>query len=139
MTDPRGTTIAADGPQGGPPRVLELRVHGVNNTTPADLLDLPPFDVRQVRGDKRAGFWLAEPNLAPRQGERGHIPAGIRREAYSWGGLVREDAGKTKWAAAIAAALPGAGAALQHRQRGDVDAAADDRRRHRRRSVDGRG
>lgn len=71
------------------PSVLELRVHGVNNTPPAAFLDLPPRALRQVRGDKRSAFWLAAPTQNPPAGARGHVPDGIRREAYSWGGLVR--------------------------------------------------
>ncbi|MGM1029975.1 MAG: hypothetical protein ACQEWM_08915 [Actinomycetota bacterium] len=72
-------------------RVLELRVHGVNNTPPAGLLDLPHYALRQVAGDDRAAFWLAAPETNPREGARGHIPPGIRREAYSWGALVRSE------------------------------------------------
>ncbi len=78
-----------DATAGDEPRVLELRVHGVNNTTPAALLDLPQEDLQWLRGDGRAAFWLAAPRQNPAPGARGHIPDGIRREAYSWGGLVR--------------------------------------------------
>ena len=71
--------------------VLELRVHGVNNTTPAALLDLPDENVKLVAGDKLGSFW--EPRFdagaEPPEGERGHVPSGIRRIAYSWGGMVR--------------------------------------------------
>lgn len=74
------------------PTVLELRVHGVNNTSPASLLDLPQYSLRQVAGDERAAFWLADPETNPSEGARGHIPDGIRREAYSWGALVRTEA-----------------------------------------------
>ncbi len=87
------------------PRVLELRVHGVNNTKPADLLDLPPYDVRQVAGDTRSSFWLAQPDLPPPRGRRGYVPPGIRREAYSWGGLVRNDAGSSSWMRAVVLAF----------------------------------
>lgn len=80
-----------------PPRVLELRVHGVNNTTPAALLDLPPYDVRQIAGDTHASFWIGRPEIVPEPGARGHVPPGIRREAYSWGGLVRETARRQFW------------------------------------------
>lgn len=71
--------------------VLELRVHGVNNTPPSGLLDLPQYSLRQVAGDDRAAFWLADPETNPPEGARGHIPEGIRREAYSWGALVRTE------------------------------------------------
>lgn len=75
-------------------KILELRVHGVNNTTPYDLLDLPPDAVRLVAGDKLGSFWEPTPDAAAaiaaaRPGQRGAAPPGVRREAYSWGGMVR--------------------------------------------------
>lgn len=90
---------------GTAPLVLELRVHGVNNTTPDALVDLPPYDLRQVGGDKRASFWRAQPDTPRRPGRRGYILPGIRREAYSWGGLVRDDPGTQKWYVAVALAF----------------------------------
>ncbi len=73
------------------PDVLELRVHGVNNTTPAELLDLPPKDVAFVAGDTLGSFWAPTPQALADTGptERGHVPKGIARQAYSWGGMVR--------------------------------------------------
>ena len=72
------------------PEVLELRVHGVNNTTPAALLDLPDDQVILKSGDKLGSFWQPSPAAGgSAEGRRGHIPAGITREAYSWGGMVR--------------------------------------------------
>lgn len=82
-------SIAPPDPPSAPPepRVLELRVHGVNNTTPAALLDVAADSVRLASGDKLGSFWQSTDNAA--EGKHGHVPAGILREAYSWGGMVR--------------------------------------------------
>ena len=83
---------AAHGLNNGP--ALELRIHGVNNTTPASILDLPGDDVEEVVGDNFAGFWRPKPGRAPAgEEDRGWIPEQVTREAYSWGGLARTTPG----------------------------------------------
>ncbi|BDZ66282.1 hypothetical protein [Agromyces mangrovi Wang et al. 2018] len=62
-------------------RVLELRVHGIGNTSPAKMLGSEEDDVARRDGDDLGSFWVRRD--AARNG-------GIARtEAYSWGGLAR--------------------------------------------------
>ncbi len=77
-----------DGPAS---HVLELRIHGVSNTPPHAMLDVQADQVHRVIGDELAGFWTVDSDAAAAltPGQRGHIPPGVRREAYSWGALAR--------------------------------------------------
>lgn len=73
-------------------RLLELRVHGVSNTPPADLLGLPPEPGRDqppqprlVAGDRTTGFYRAPGG--PAVAGTAEAPVVIE-EAYSWGQLT---------------------------------------------------
>ncbi|MBI1758728.1 MAG: hypothetical protein HYR62_05830 [Actinobacteria bacterium] len=60
------------------PRILELRVHGVSNPPPPNILDSHGAPIRLVAGDSDTGFWrLADPPPGP-----------VVTEAYSWGQLT---------------------------------------------------
>jgi hypothetical protein len=75
--------------------VVELRVHGVSGTPPEELLDRPL--VRQVAGDKTAGFY--RPRLAVERTDDppGSTGRGAALEAYSWGGLTSGAPSRALW------------------------------------------
>lgn len=97
-----------------PSGVLELRIHGVNNTAPPDMLDLPDDAVERVLGDELAGFWRQKPDAQDRlrPGDRGWCDKRLTREAYSWGGLARTTVEGTGKLAAIGRGISRAGWAL---------------------------
>lgn len=74
------------------PRILELRIHGIKNTPPSEMLGVPAAELKLDQGDDAGGFWVstAEPGDAA---DPATPPPGVRREAYSWGALARSDGG----------------------------------------------
>src|SRR5690606_40500340 len=81
--------------------VLELRIHGVANTPPYGMLDLPPGEVEQCDGDGLGSFWVATADADARDrvpgtpgapvapGDLHAVRADVRRGAYSWGAMAR--------------------------------------------------
>jgi hypothetical protein len=64
------------------PQLLELRIHGVSNTPPAEMLGVEPGEVTKVTGDGLGSFWTT---TTPETD-------GVRTEAYSWGSMARNGA-----------------------------------------------
>ncbi len=64
------------------PRLVELRVHGINNASAASVLECAEGDVVREIGDEVAGFFH-------RRTDAGAAGPAVQREAYSWGGLAR--------------------------------------------------
>ncbi len=88
--------------------VVELRVHGVSGTPPEELLDRQL--VRQVAGDKTAGFyrprlreeWRDRPSNDPGSDEHPYATGGEDvppplLEGYSWGGLTSGSPSRALW------------------------------------------
>src|SRR3954447_13717284 len=86
MPDP-----SEQGTPGGPP-VLGVRIHGIKNTPPAEMLGVDQADVRADQADEYGGFWIAT-RLPDDPANPAHPPADVRREAYSWGLMARYGGG----------------------------------------------
>ena len=83
--------------------MLELSVHGVNNTAPHEILDLPEGLVHQTAGDMLGSFWRPTADGRDRLSRSGLLKPGIDREAYSWGGMARTTVGTTAGAGRVVA------------------------------------
>lgn len=68
------------------PEILEIRVHGVQNTPPAEMLETTPDAIRVDRGDQLGAFWRHHPELPPARGV-------TKTEAFSWGAQARTGGG----------------------------------------------
>ncbi len=74
------------------PSVLELRIHGIKNTPPGEMLGVAPGDVRADQADENGGFYV--PTVDPVDPtDPATPPTVIRREGYSWGMLARYGGG----------------------------------------------
>lgn len=88
-------------PHEWPHRVLELRIHGIKNTPPTEILGREQSELRQTQGDENGGFWWApkqdepdrDPDETPGTVDPAVPPEGVRTEAYSWGRLARYGSG----------------------------------------------
>lgn len=74
------------------PTVLELRIHGIKNTPPAEMLGVAPGDVRPDQADENGGFYVPTADPAD-PSDPATPPTVIRREGYSWGMLARYGGG----------------------------------------------
>lgn len=75
-------------------RVLELRIHGVANAPPADMLCTTTEQVERKDGDEQGSFWRIKPistGVAGASGAKGTAPVKpeVVAEAYSWGNQAR--------------------------------------------------
>jgi alpha-beta hydrolase superfamily lysophospholipase len=76
-------------------RVLELRIHGIANAPPADMLCTTNEEVERKVGDEQGSFWRIKPK-APLSSSA-PVPASVGQletvaEAYSWGNQARSGA-----------------------------------------------
>lgn len=69
-------------------RVLELRIHGIANSPPADMLCTTSEEVERKDGDDQGSFWQIKPKSP---GKTHTSPTGVETvaEAYSWGNQAR--------------------------------------------------
>ena len=104
----RPVEVAMVLPDGSRGNVVELRVHGVSGTPPEELLDRQL--VRQVAGDKTAGFyrprlreeWRDRPSNDPGTDSEPYSTADETLpppllEGYSWGGLTSGSPSRALW------------------------------------------
>jgi hypothetical protein len=78
---------------------VELRVHGVHGTSPANMLGVADSDVRQIAGDPLTGVYRAGSGELPLRTLRRapDQPEHVAVEAYSWGALTSGVQGVLGW------------------------------------------
>ncbi len=67
------------------PEILEIRIHGVKNSPPAEMLETTPDNVRRHTGDELGSFW--------RRGDERPAHGITTTEAFSWGAQARTGGG----------------------------------------------
>ena len=77
MTDATSTPL--------PPLILDIRVHGVSNSPPAEMLESDPDAIERVDGDTLGSFW-ARKDKAAKDGV-------TSTQAFSWGAQTRTGGG----------------------------------------------
>jgi alpha-beta hydrolase superfamily lysophospholipase len=73
-------------------RVLELRIHGIANSPPADMLCTTNEEIERKDGDEQGSFWRIRPKASAPAAVSRRSPAGEVEtlvEAYSWGNQAR--------------------------------------------------
>ena len=70
-------------------RVLELRIHGIANSPPADMLCAKTEEVEKKDGDDQGSFWRIKPKPSTKRSDRS---GRVETEAYSWGNQARSGA-----------------------------------------------
>lgn len=76
-------------------RVLELRIHGIANAPPADMLCTTTEEVERKDGDEQGSFWRIRPKpsvVSPASAPTANAPIQTVAEAYSWGNQARSGA-----------------------------------------------
>lgn len=69
-------------------RVLELRIHGIANSPPADMLCTTSEEVERKDGDDQGSFWQIKPKT-PGTAHTSSTGVETVAEAYSWGNQAR--------------------------------------------------
>jgi hypothetical protein len=82
MSDATSTTPT---PSPTPPLILEIRVHGVSNSPPAEMLESEPDAIERVDGDALGSFWERK-DKAAKDGV-------TSTQAFSWGAQTRTGGG----------------------------------------------
>jgi alpha-beta hydrolase superfamily lysophospholipase len=70
-------------------RVLELRIHGVANAPPADMLCTTTEQVERKDGDEQGSFWRIKPVTSTASDREPDDKREVVAEAYSWGNQAR--------------------------------------------------